>query len=267
MAGTYSTLIHAEAQAANGLTATAALAGQNHPASADKLFLKAGRPTVVGLGMTSDTKAAGCKLVPDNTRAGAGIFGPGSIDFIGSGFNFAMRKWPKRLFDDDKITGYTDNTNVNEGTLLATELVYGDYVIPNPKRYAEVFYPIVHITSTADITFNNAAAGLDTLIQEYANLIDPDANYEIFGGGPTSGQLATVGGIFTIKNLSGNWQNEQPGILVNSLGALGDVNAGSPWYTCPYPIPVSGNQFDTVTGGMCSVSAGAVKFMLGIGRL
>lgn len=262
----YDTLIHAEVQAAAGLVATVALPNQNHHTSGDKIYLKAGKPTIIGMGMTSDTKPAGCKLVPDNTRAGMGIFGPGGIDFIGSGFNFEMRKYPKVLFDDDKLTGYVDNTSVNEGALLATELVYGGYSKPSPKTYAEVFFPIVHITSANDVTFNDAAGSLDGLIQEYGKLIDPAAEYEIFGAGPTSGQLATVGGVFTLQNLSGVWDNHQPGLLVNSLSAV-LFGAGSPWYECPYPIKISGNQFDTVTGGMCSATAGAAKFMIGIGRL
>ena len=256
-------LLWAETAAMDGLTALAFLTNQNHAKDGDICKLKSGLPTCVGMGVVSDTKPAAGQIIGriDDTPVQC----QGAIDFAYA-FGEDMKKWPHKFLPaPEELTGYADNTNVNEGTILAMALVYGDYVMPSPKRYKNVLELSVSITSGTDILFNDGQAVLSSLIDDYSSFIDTNKNYEIIGSKAVSGQLATLGGVFTFKNLSGIWTNSQPGLIINGLSAVLFNAAGV--FICPYPIPIKGSEFETVTGGFCSATAGAGKFTIILGEV
>jgi hypothetical protein len=158
----YDTLLHAEAQACNGLTGVAALANQNHRASGDKLFLKTkpAPPYLMGLGGLSDTKPQQVALVPDELLAQNPILGPAGMNFWSDGWAKFLRECPITLVKGDGLTGQLSNTNVNEGGLVAYDIAYGRPIAPWSLKdvrpmLSEVFTDTITITSAAAVTLPN----------------------------------------------------------------------------------------------------------------
>lgn len=265
----YDTLLWGEVGAKDGLTGTLALGGQNHLAAADKITLLDEMIIwLQGLGSLSDTKPAGCALVPDNLRAQMPIYGPGGIDFYNDGWAHWLRSAPIKMVKGDKITGQCSSTNVNEGSLIAMDIAYRNAIPPwllkdIQSRYKEIFTEKITITSAADITFNSGAGQIDTLASDFSKWSDPEGEFEILGVIPNIG-AATFGGICNVSKLGGDWHGLQPGLIVNPLSAVTFNPAGN-FNQALEPIPFKGDALPQL--GMTATTAGAIIFVLLIGKL
>lgn len=266
----FDTVLWGEVAAKTGLTGTVFCAGQNHVADGDKCVLKTEPfpPFLHGLGSLSDTKPAGCALVPDEQNAQLPIQGPGALDFGGNGWLHALAKAPIELMKGDKLTGQCSSTAVNEGSIIGAHIVYGKILplfdlVAISKKYEKLFTDIVTITSGADVTFNSGVGSLDSLVGNYEKWSDPDGKFEILGT-ITSISAATLGGIANILNLGGDWKGHQPGIIVNPLSAV-TFNGGRAFNEALEPIPFNGDSLPTV--GMTATTAGAITFGFLIGKL
>jgi hypothetical protein len=74
---------------------------------------------------------------------------------------------------------------------------------------------------------------------------------------------ATFGGIMNIRNLGGEWQGNQPGLIVNPLSAV-TFDAGASFAPALSPIPFDGDAPPTL--GMTATSAGAVTVSMLFGK-
>jgi len=264
----FQTVLYGESQAANGLTDLAGLAGQDHVASGDKIELKNERPFLHGMGSLTDTKPQGCALVPDNGNSNKPIYGPGGIDFFNDGWAQWMRELPMELFRSDQLTGQISSTNVNEGGIVAFDIVYNEIIKPWSlqevrSRYEAIFSQQGVVTSATALVFNDGAVALDSFATETANWLDPEKDYDILGVAQSI-SAATFGGIATIsKNLTGEWAGKFPGLIVNPLSAA-TFNAGFAMAKALEPIPFSGDSLPQI--GMTATSAGLINFALVMGR-
>lgn len=262
----YDTILWGEEQAANGLTGVAALAGQNHQASGDKLTLlnDPSPPILIEAGGLSDTKPQGAALVFDKLEGGNTYKLPAHIDFWGFGWMKDLRAMPKVLQKGDNVTGQISTTNVNEGQIVAASLVYGKENVPPPmlryryadvrKRYKDIFFDTITITSAAAVTFNSGAAALDTALTNEAKWLDNTQRYEFIGLIPNIG-AATFGGIMNWTKLGGAWKGTQPGVVNPPLSAV-SFGIGGDFITPAEPIPFNGDALPQV--GMTATSAGAI---------
>lgn len=265
----WDTVLYGEAQAADGLTGVAALAGQNHKASGDTIeLLKKDIIWLQGLGGLSDTKPQACALVPTNLRSQMPIYGPASIDFWKDGWARWLRDAPIAMFKGDIITGQISTTNVNEGQIVAMDLVY-DNVIPPwllkdiQSRYKEIFPELFTITSGAAVTFNSGGVSLDSAASNFPKWSDPTGEFEILGTMPHLG-AETFGGICNVTKLGGDWIGRQPGLVVPPLSAV-KFSPGAQFRPALNPIPFDGDALPEV--GITATSAGAMIFAMLIGKL
>jgi hypothetical protein len=266
----YDTICWGEAQACNGLTGVAALSGQNHGASGDKLTLKSTPepPFLQGLGGLSDTKPQQVALVPDELQAQNPILGPAGMNFWSDGWLKELRQIPIELIKGDALTGQLSNTNVNEGAIVGADVTYGRPVAPwtlegVQGRYSKVFTDTITITSAAAVTFNSGSGALSGKASNYAKWSDSKGEFEILGiiHGISA---ATYGGICNVTKLGGEWDGKQPGLIVSPLSAV-TFDAGGSFAPALEPIPFEGDSVPDV--GMTATSAGAVTFSMLIGKL
>jgi len=256
----FDTPVWGEVAAKDGLTGMVFAAGQTYGADGDKIVLPKRDIFLQGLGMISDTKPAGCALVPDAQDGGLPMYGPGSIDFASKkGWEYGYRKAPKRLFRGDKITGQGSSTNVNEGSVVGADLVFDKPVLPwtltELAKLAEAVYTdFITITSTSDVLYNSGSVQLDVALSNDNKWLDPKRTYLFVKTIPVIGG-ATFGGIMSWTKLGGKWTGRQPGIPISSLSA---VNFDPGHGTTPLqPIPFDGDSLPYV--GMTAATAGAVK--------
>lgn len=266
----YDTLVWGEVGAKDGLTGTAFLAGQNHTKDGDKfLALQTNPPPwLMGLGSLSDTKPSACALVPDSLEAQQPINGPGGIDFWNDGWARHLREAPIMLEKGDKYTGQCSSTNVNEGSIIGADIVYGSPVAPwklkdIQSQYTRIFNDIFTITSGADVTFDSGSVTLDAAASNYAKWSDTNGKFDILGVLNLIG-AATFGGIAHLKNFGGDWHGHQPGLIVNPLSAV-TFNTGAQFAPALQPIPFEGDALPSI--GMTATSAGAIAFGLVIGKV
>jgi hypothetical protein len=251
-------LIWGEEQAANGLTATTSKGPSGYVVTGDTITTKKGlgMPVLIGLGSISDTKPQGCAIIPQFSNRNTYIYGPGSeSDFANKGFADFRPFGGVKLQPGETLTGYVSTTNVNEGAVIGAALAYDNIpVMPDVSGYSKRFVEKITITSAAAVTFNSGAAALSSALTS-SNFLDTSKNYVLLGLVPNIG-AATFGGIMTVANLSGSWNGYYPGIPMNALSAVTFSPGGAAYFM--EPLPLSGEEFDTVTVGMTATSAGAI---------
>jgi hypothetical protein len=272
----YTTYVHAEEQAADGFTATAACATfpRGKP-SGDTFTLPkgAGDQWLIGGGVTSDTKPQAGMIVPTYRNGGTPIYFPGSIHLAAYWARF-MRAAPIKMVEGDVLTGYLSNTNVNEGSILAYDIASGN--APKPAtmqnlaalraKYMEVQQAHIQVTSAAAVTYNSGGVSLDAAVtaagDDIYDWLDTLGTYEIYAISAGGIPGATFGGILNISQLGGTWAGEVPGLPAGALSAV-DFH-GDNFSLAPEPIPFAGNSLPVV--GMTATSAGAQCVILHIGR-
>jgi len=251
-----------EARAGDGLVGIAAAGDGYHTVSGDDLTLKDhDEPFMIGFGGTGDTKPQGVAIDQAKGEGTSRIYGPAGMNFFLDGFDKGWRKQPKPLVKGDTLTGLQSSTNVNEGSLVVMDLIYGRGNAPARKvediKYKDYHTDLVTITSANAVTLNDAAASLPTLLTNGYKWIDLAKKYDILATIPCI-SAATFGGVASIRNISApGWSGLAPGLIVNSLSAV-TFNPGGSRNWVPEPIP-----FDPVsppTLGMCATSAGAITF-------
>jgi hypothetical protein len=261
----YDTYLWGEAQAADGLTALAAIGPTPITFSGDKNKVRnIGNPELFGLGSLSDTKPQGCAITPELTNGNNKIYGPGAIDFFNKGF-MDFRKppfQPKKLSGGEMLEGFISSTAVNEGGLVAAHIAYnGVPGLPTGGyRYSDILSEYCTITTTTALTVFDGKVNLKEAITR-KNWLNVEKDYDILGVAGCIG-AATFGGVMQLTGLGGDdWAGRVPGILINPLSAV-DFSPGNA-HAAPEPIPFSGKSLPDVS--MCATSLGAMTFVLIIG--
>jgi len=255
-------LVWGEEAAKNGLTASTSKGPSGYVVTGDTITTKKGlgTPVAIGIGSTSDTKPQACAIIPQYSNRNTYIYGPGAIDFSSPRGWWDMRPIGGiKLQPGETLTGYISSTNVNEGSVMGLALAYDNIpIMPDVSGYRKRFCEKITITSAAAVTFNSGAVALSSALTS-SNFLDTSANYVLLGIVPNIG-AATFGGVMHVSNLSGDWNGFYPGIAVPGLSAV-TFDPGSVAYFME-PLPLSGEEFDTVTVGMTATSAGAITMGL-----
>jgi len=265
----WDTLTWAEEQAANGLTATAAKAPTSYSSSGDTITLKKGLgvPYLFGIGMTSDTKGQASAVIPQYSNRNTYIYGPGSTKFADLGYEDMADDGAIELQVGETLTGYLSNTNVNEGSVLMCDVGYNGHPAPlsapRTGRYAKVYKELLTITSAAAVSRHSGSVALSSGLTS-TTFLNTKKNYELIGVTPGI-SAATLGGVLTFEGLSGDFFGSHPGHPVDGLSAV-DFSTCS-FHPFRVPLALSGEEFDSVTAGMCATTAGAITMQLRIGEL
>ena len=182
-----------EALQANGFTGTTSKAGvpDTYTYSGDTVTLRNfGRPFFIGGYQSSETKPGGGRFKGNLSYGAQYTYVPGFRQsrnpIIHNAFNFP----PKEFQRSEILTGETDDTNVNEETMM---LLLFDYGVPHryPQSWPDIMSllkkpakkihtPQFSVTSAGAITPNSGVVTLDSASQEDL-WIKKDVEYSIIG--------------------------------------------------------------------------------------